>query len=140
MHIHASREEVKTLPASVRNFLNSAWTPPDKDGQRIARTYFEDIDKIGGQLATFVTRELQNPNSSEVWFNFSRADGPRFRQAVFWKNRAAKIAYELAIAWSEGATLAECVVCGNLMQPGKGRVARTCSPKCRLELHRGGAV
>ena len=48
----------------------------------------------------------------------------------------AAIAHGLTLAWNERFTIAECVVCGNLMQPGKGRVARTCSPECRVELHR----
>ena len=153
MRIHATREEVDALPEPARAFLDAAWSAPDEDGQRPALDHFDGIERIGAAMALCVRNAMQEPGAVDTYFTFSLMrsanearsadEAPQmwlFGQGSFFKDRSTEIAFNLVTAWNSRVTLAECAVCKKLMQPGKGRIARTCSPQCRLELHRKGAA
>jgi hypothetical protein len=137
MRVHASKEELEGLPDWSADFLARAWAPPDQNGQRAPLRDFEGADGLLHRVSDRISDALQDRAKSNPYFRLSVSPaGPHVGFLPFWKDRTVEIAYNLAFAWQRGGSLAECVVCGNLMEPDKGRVARTCSDACRLALHR----
>jgi hypothetical protein len=136
MRIHATKAELDELPDWVADFLNAAWATPDEQGQRAAVGHFKGQREIAGRFADRLREALQNPAVCDHNIAFVPTEKPHFIVTAFIMDRPTKIAYDLMLAWNSRATLAPCEICGSLIQPGKGRVARTCSDVCRQKLHR----
>lgn len=112
-----------------------AWTKPDENGQRHVRrsldekamhAFTEEFNMMGGL-----------PGIVKVHMAFRDAPGGlRLETSTRYASSDLRAAHRLAEAWDQKRTLAECVVCGTIISPDKGRIARTCSPACRLALNR----
>lgn len=139
MRILADKDQIDALPDWAREFLAAGWAAPDAQGQRAAlkssaSTYEPVIRKFTAEM----TRALRDPRLVLPHFSFAlrERDESAFSQIMNWSDGGLALAADLAQTWNRGASLAECVVCGNLILPEKGRVAITCSPACRMALHR----
>jgi hypothetical protein len=136
----ATKEEIAALPHWAVAFLDAAWTTPDSDGQREPLHRFPEMQTIGQMMAINLDTAMQTPGIVDRHFTFSVTDGGgQFGQASFWNDRTYELAFDLSMIWNSRATIAVCQQCGNLHQPAKGKVARFCSPQCRLKAHRKAA-
>ena len=134
MKVHASKDELQSLPEWVADFVDAAWSTPDVLAARGAAA--RGMREIAGRFADSLREAIQDSavcgakNISVVLTKL-----PKFVEAMFIVDKQVKIA---AASCRRGrrAALASCLVCGSLMQPGKGRGGRTCSDACRLKLHR----
>lgn len=139
MRLVAERDAVENAPDWVLEFLAAGWAEPDERGQRAAlkstaALYHPVILEFVAQM----TKALRDPKMVIPQYSFSLRPGEEsgFDQFNLWTDASYQFANSLANLWNAGAPIAECVICGNLIVPEKGRIARTCSPQCRLKLHR----
>jgi hypothetical protein len=142
MLIHAERDEVEKLPAWGRRLLDEGWSAPDSQGRRQA---LPSLGEVGPLVAAEMTAAMQDPNVVELRYEYSTVVGafaghgterPYLGTAVYWKSRLVQIVHALTLAWNRGASLSECLNCGRLLEPDKGRSARLCSPRCTTAWHR----
>jgi hypothetical protein len=136
MKVHASKAEFERLPDWVLEFVNAAWAPRDGFGQRAPRDHFNNIREVAGRFADHLREAMRDPGVCEHNISLLLTDAPRLVEATVIIDPQIKVAHALMQAWNVRATLADCVVCGCLMQPSRGKTAQTCSGACRVKHHR----
>jgi hypothetical protein len=141
MRILATKAEFEGLPDWIREFATAAWAQQEVadgwyTGPLLPVLHFKDMRRIAGRFAERLQEAIRNPDLCENNISLLLTDSPKFVEATLFLDPHIRIAHALMAAWNNRATLAKCEICGSLMQPGRGRVASTCSGACRVKLYR----
>ncbi|CUJ94805.1 hypothetical protein PH7735_01791 [Shimia thalassica] len=130
-------EDVNTFPDWLNQFVDAAWTEPDRDKQR---TPIDRLDpNLSQEFATRINTAMQEHRFAQFHFALDEKGGS-FQTTYFWTpdHLTTQIAQKLSQVWSDRLNLANCQTCNALLVPSKGRVTKFCSNKCRIAAHRAG--
>lgn len=138
MEIIGRPADFQKLDPAVKRFLDSAWSTPSTDpstaGFRRRNQTFPDQWEIMNGAALALTREIKE---ARVVYQCDPAPtGYAFTQFVLDKNKPHRISRTLVEIWNHGRDLGTCQNCGNLFSPRKGRTAKFCSARCKLQAAR----
>ena len=136
MQVIGSQAEIETLHPAVRRFIDSAWSPPSTDpstaGLRRLNVDFPDKRSVAKGAAIHINNALKVGRDDELTFDHNPAVD-QFVIYYFDKDPTHRMYRALMGAWNERRDLGTCQNCGSLMVQGKGRIAKHCSDKCRMQ-------
>ena len=138
-------DQTKQLASIINLLLENGWGDPDENGVRQPEQAKDREQKVGIAapiIAGALTAVLNDREAVRNTVGFTpdeKSDGGSFRTGFHWLDPDKKFFFDLVQAWSERRAIGRCQICGNIFVPGRGRTAKFCSTKCRVQAHREGA-
>ena len=134
MWIIGRRDDLDAIHPAVRRFVESGWSPaltaPGATGLSRLNVDFPGQDVIMRGAAFAINDAIRAKQKDELAFD--PAD-KRFKVWHFDNDPILRIYRSLMDAWNQRRDLGTCENCGNLFSPKKGRTAKYCSARCRMQ-------